>query len=130
MSHHCFSGRAKEDPAQSGAAVRSDYYEINFALFCYPNDRSRSLGVNYQLFDIEPGAFIAFSQLCQLALSRVFQLLADVRNWQRLGHSGVAYRRNDRFDNVDADDARTECPCQRCRVRERKIPALAEIRRQ
>lgn len=104
VAHDLFGGRAKEYAPQSCPTVRCDHYQINLALAGNANYLCRSIAMRYDLFDIQPGALIAFGYLRQLARGGIFQLLAYVSNRQRLCYPSVAYGRDDRLYHVHADD--------------------------
>lgn len=83
VAHNCFSGRAENDPAKSRASVRRDHNQIDFA-FCGDSDYFRGgVTVHDYLFEFYSSALFTFSQLWELPLSRVFQLIGDVRNRHR-----------------------------------------------
>lgn len=117
----------KEDASQTGPAMRGDNDQVNVAFFRHSNDLRGCLAMNNQLLDVEPRAFIAFGKFREFALGRVFELLGDVCDWNRLGHSRITDRRHNRLDHVDTDDRRPKPTRERSGIRKRVISTLAEI---
>ena len=103
MSHHRFGSRTENDSAEASPAMRRNDNQVNFTFFRNAHNLGSRFTVNHQLLDLEPRAFLTFSEFRQLAFRRVFELFGDVRDGQRFRHSRITDRRHDRLDNVDAD---------------------------
>lgn len=52
VAHDLFGGRAEENAPKTGPTMRSNNYQINFALARDVNNLCRSIAVRYDLFDI------------------------------------------------------------------------------
>src|SRR5437764_2726606 len=130
MAHDFLCGRAKEHAPESSAPMRGDDDQINLALTRDTHNLCRSVSVNDALFNLKSGTLITFSNFWQLARGGIFQLVADVRNRQRLCNTRVADGRDDRFYHMHADNRSLELARQRRSIRERATGALAKIRRQ
>ena len=87
MSHHRFGSRAEENSAQTSPAMRRNHDQVHFALFGDAHDFGGRFTVNNQFLDGEACTLVAFGEFRELALSRVFKLFRDVRDWQRFRHS-------------------------------------------
>src|SRR5258705_2975674 len=107
--------------------MRCDNNEVNIVIFCHPDDFRGRLPMDYQLLNIEAGAFVAFSEPGQFTLSRIFELFGNVGNWHRFRHSRIANRRYYWFDHIDTDNRSTKGARQRRGVVESIVPTFAEI---
>jgi len=67
MSNDGFGSGAEKDSPQASASVGGNNNQVDGPLLGHSDDFRSSFTVNNQFFNVQPGAFIAFSQLRQFA---------------------------------------------------------------
>jgi hypothetical protein len=128
VSDNCFSGRTKDHSAKTGSSMRRNNDEINFPFGGDANNFGGGIAMHNNFFDVQAGALFAFRKFRQLFFSRVFQLVGDVGDGHWLGQTRISNRRNDRFDDVHANDFCSSCPRNGRCVRQSIVRASAKVR--